>query len=800
MADTRDISGKNRDFTGTEGIKLPEGTEAQRPGSPGSGKLRFNTDTSLAEYFNGTEWIPIDSPPGLNTVTSNGTAANQFDPGATTTVVLAGNNFGTPVSIKVGAVSIAAGKITVNSTTQVTFIIDPEVITTSGTYDVTLINPSGLQAVKTGALIADRVPKFTSDIANLGYMLGEVNIATSPANNEYTVTVANNGTQNVFYINTVETPILELQEGGKYTFNLEDSSCATHDLRFSTTANGVHGGGAEYTTGVTTAGTPGSSGAIIEITVASGAPTLYYYCAAHSGMGGQANTPATTSFPLGATDPEGTTLAFSFGTSAGNGGSGHGSGFIVNPTINSSTGVIGGTMPVVGSDTNSNITVCVEDTVSGGTNNKVCRDCVITAKLNEAPTWVSPAAGALGGTHTADGTTNLSFQLTATDPEGGGLTYSVHSGALPAGLSLNTSTGLISGILTLASVTTQVYNFTVRVADDAPTPLTADRAFSIDVVVPYLYRTIITQGYMAGGYKSSSPWKNINRTVHSTDTTTNLGDQLTRGADYVNGAFNNTKGFVWGTHDSFGSGNTACSAFDQFTESGIADNSNYTIGTSRYDYSVMIDDNEWAYICAGSNGGTAVDVFNLTTETFIGQNVQGGGNAAVGAVPFNGGTGRAEGASGFGDSNTGYGWTNWETSSKWSKMAYATGVWSSANASIGSNDGWGKALSTKVGHCYIMQQGNTGHSIAAFNYTNDTTIWTGSTSAGMPTATGEENWEMGQDHGYSIGSYTGVQSNQSCKVIYATHVFSTGDAGHEALRPKGHDGASSGMNSSRAAS
>ena len=35
------------------------------------------------------------------------------------TVVLTGNNFGTNVSIKVGAVSISAGKITVNSTTQV---------------------------------------------------------------------------------------------------------------------------------------------------------------------------------------------------------------------------------------------------------------------------------------------------------------------------------------------------------------------------------------------------------------------------------------------------------------------------------------------------------------------------------------------------------------------------------------------------------------------------------------------------------------------------------------------------------
>ena len=50
-------------------------------------------------------------------------------------------------------------------------------------------------------------------------------------------------------------------------------------------------GGAEYTTGVTTNGTPGSAGAYTQITVAVGAPTLYYYCTNHSGMGGQANTP-----------------------------------------------------------------------------------------------------------------------------------------------------------------------------------------------------------------------------------------------------------------------------------------------------------------------------------------------------------------------------------------------------------------------------------------------------------------------------------------------------------------------------
>ena len=57
-----------------------------------------------------------------------------------------------------------------------------------------------------------------------------------------------------------------------------------------TTSDGTHGW-RTYTTGVVTVGTPGSLGSYTEITVAAGAPTLYYYCTNHSGMGGQANTP-----------------------------------------------------------------------------------------------------------------------------------------------------------------------------------------------------------------------------------------------------------------------------------------------------------------------------------------------------------------------------------------------------------------------------------------------------------------------------------------------------------------------------
>jgi len=83
---------------------------------------------------------------------------------------------------------------------------------------------------------------------------------------------------------------LDLQEGGTYTFDQSDSSNATHPLRFYTASDKS---GGEYTTGVTTTGTAGSSGAKTVITVAASAPTLYYQCSSHAGMGGQVNTNST---------------------------------------------------------------------------------------------------------------------------------------------------------------------------------------------------------------------------------------------------------------------------------------------------------------------------------------------------------------------------------------------------------------------------------------------------------------------------------------------------------------------------
>ena len=102
------------------------------------------------------------------------------------------------------------------------------------------------------------------------------------------------------------------------------------------------------------------------------------------------------------------------------------------------------------------------------------RSATALLTVSDAPTW-STAAGSLGSVAAGSA---VSFTVTATSDSA--ITYSVVSGSLPGGTSLNSSTGEISGTESGTTAET-IYSFTIR-ATDAEAQ-TADRAFSITVTV-----------------------------------------------------------------------------------------------------------------------------------------------------------------------------------------------------------------------------------------------------------------------------------------------------------------------------
>ena len=119
--------------------------------------------------------------------------------------------------------------------------------------------------------------------------LGNVDI-TGDLATVFTVTVVSTAGGNKYFIDGAQQATLNLTKGQTYQFDQSAGSNETHPLRLSTTSDGTHNSGTEYTTGVTTNGVPGNSGAYTQIVVDASAPsTLYYYCSSHSGMGGQIN-------------------------------------------------------------------------------------------------------------------------------------------------------------------------------------------------------------------------------------------------------------------------------------------------------------------------------------------------------------------------------------------------------------------------------------------------------------------------------------------------------------------------------
>ena len=119
----------------------------------------------------------------------------------------------------------------------------------------------------------------TSDLSIRTYQHNyEVKVITKTDDHPY----HGSGSSSGYTLNDIEAPQIVLVPGVTYVFDQSDSSNSSHPLRFYRNA----AKDTAYTTGVTTNGTPGSSGAFTKIAVTEATPSvLYYQCSSHAYMG-----------------------------------------------------------------------------------------------------------------------------------------------------------------------------------------------------------------------------------------------------------------------------------------------------------------------------------------------------------------------------------------------------------------------------------------------------------------------------------------------------------------------------------
>lgn len=287
----------------------------------------------------------------------------------------------------------------------------------------------------------------------------------------------------------------------------------------------------------------------------------------------------------------------------------------------------------------------------------------------------------------------------------------------------------------------------------------------------FLYRTIYTKGYMSGGYKNSSPWRNVNKTIHATEVTTNLGDKLVYNSSYIGGGFSDYRTYVYPSTGAVQGSGTIVESMSMSTETmSSLDGARY-LKTSRTDCEALLTPSlTSAYIVGG--GSTAVDRHNFTTDIMF--------NAGTAPTsPLGGGTAGGLGSL-FGQFKA------WISSGAGSSFTWATETWATGGMSW-ATDGQPKGLSSKHGYGY----GGTG------SYPGSVNLFKFSEATGTNLATiarnktnGEENFQIGQNAGYMLAAYDGAgQNNDAGRMNYLTDVWTA--LGSDA-QPKGHDGASSG--------
>ena len=171
-------AGTSSFMKGDGGVGVSTMTTAERNSLSGvkKGQIVFNETLNLAQYWDGTDWKSIDSPPIINNFTLDGGSATtsaviDSSAGGNATIVINGSLFdttGATVTFVGTGEILNTASIVRNSSTQLTVTVARSGFDNANEpYSIKVLNGSGLSANLVDAINQDQAPVFNTAAGNL---------------------------------------------------------------------------------------------------------------------------------------------------------------------------------------------------------------------------------------------------------------------------------------------------------------------------------------------------------------------------------------------------------------------------------------------------------------------------------------------------------------------------------------------------------------------------------------------------------------------------------------------------------
>ena len=173
-------AGTSSFMKGDDGVGISTMTTTERNALSGvkKGQIIFNETINLAQYWDGSSWKSIDSPPSISNFTIDGgssvTSAKVDNTAAgNATIVINGSNFDTTSGTVIfepesGGSNVTVQSITRNSTSQFTVTVQrSDFVEANDPYAIKLTNGSGLAATLASAIDVNVPPIFVNALNDI---------------------------------------------------------------------------------------------------------------------------------------------------------------------------------------------------------------------------------------------------------------------------------------------------------------------------------------------------------------------------------------------------------------------------------------------------------------------------------------------------------------------------------------------------------------------------------------------------------------------------------------------------------